>query len=43
MTVMVGGFGLCGIPEGLIGKMVELGDKDKTRINNDIKTLKERI
>ena len=25
MTVMVGGFGLCGIPEGLISHMVKTG------------------
>jgi len=35
MTVMVGGFGLCGIPEGLIDKMVEMGVKNLTCISNN--------
>ncbi len=35
MTVMVGGFGLCGIPEGLIQQMVKLGVKDLTCISNN--------
>ncbi|MBP9674084.1 MAG: CoA transferase subunit A [Bacteriovoracaceae bacterium] len=35
MTVMAGGFGLCGIPEGLIKKMFEMGVKDLTCISNN--------
>lgn len=35
MTVMVGGFGLCGIPEGLIDEMVNLGVKGLTCISNN--------
>ncbi len=35
MTVMVGGFGLCGIPEGLIDKMVEMGVQGLTCISNN--------
>ena len=35
MTVMVGGFGLCGIPEGLIKKMYDMGVKDLTCISNN--------
>jgi 3-oxoacid CoA-transferase subunit A len=35
MTVMVGGFGLCGIPEGLIKKTYELGVKGLTCISNN--------
>ena len=35
MTVMVGGFGLCGIPEGLIAKVAEKGWKDLTVISNN--------
>ncbi len=35
MTVMVGGFGLCGIPEGLIKKVYELGNKGLTVISNN--------
>jgi 3-oxoacid CoA-transferase subunit A len=35
MTVMVGGFGLCGIPEGLIKRMFEMGVKDLTCISNN--------
>lgn len=35
MTVMVGGFGLCGIPEGLIRKVYELGSKNLTCISNN--------
>ncbi|MCZ6499967.1 MAG: CoA transferase subunit A [Gammaproteobacteria bacterium] len=35
MTVMVGGFGLCGIPEGLIQKVKEMGTKDLTCISNN--------
>lgn len=35
MTVMVGGFGLCGIPEGLIQKVYDLGNKNLTCISNN--------
>lgn len=35
MTVMVGGFGLCGIPEGLIKTVYELGVKGLTCISNN--------
>jgi 3-oxoacid CoA-transferase subunit A len=35
MTVMVGGFGLCGIPEGLIRKVYELGVQGLTCISNN--------
>jgi 3-oxoacid CoA-transferase subunit A len=35
MTVMVGGFGLCGIPEGLIKKMYEMNVKGLTCISNN--------
>ena len=35
MTIMVGGFGLCGIPEGLINHMVKLGVKGLTAISNN--------
>ncbi len=35
MTIMLGGFGLCGIPENCIAKMVELGVKDLTCISNN--------
>lgn len=35
MTVMVGGFGLCGIPEGLIAKVHQLGVKGLTCISNN--------
>ncbi|GGJ03124.1 succinyl-CoA--3-ketoacid-CoA transferase [Shewanella hanedai] len=35
MTVMVGGFGLCGIPEGLIGQMVKTGVTGLTAISNN--------
>jgi 3-oxoacid CoA-transferase subunit A len=34
-TIMVGGFGLCGIPENLILAMVETGVKDLTVISNN--------
>jgi 3-oxoacid CoA-transferase subunit A len=34
-TIMVGGFGLCGIPENLIGALVESGVKDLTVISNN--------
>ena len=35
MTIMLGGFGLCGIPENSIAKMVEMGVKDLTCISNN--------
>lgn len=35
MTVMIGGFGLCGIPEGLIAKVRDLGNKGLTCISNN--------
>ncbi|HEY9745747.1 MAG TPA: CoA transferase subunit A [Oculatellaceae cyanobacterium] len=35
MTVMVGGFGLCGIPEGLIKTVSEMGVKNLTCISNN--------
>jgi 3-oxoacid CoA-transferase subunit A len=35
ITVMVGGFGLCGIPEGLIAHVAERGWSDLTCISNN--------
>lgn len=35
MTIMAGGFGLCGIPENLIAALVELKVKDLTIISNN--------
>ncbi len=35
MTVMVGGFGLCGIPEGLIAQIVKTGVTGLTAISNN--------
>ncbi|MCG9696180.1 CoA transferase subunit A [Shewanella sp. Isolate11] len=35
MTVMVGGFGLCGIPEGLIAQMVKTAATGLTAISNN--------
>ena len=35
MTLMLGGFGLCGIPENSIAKLVELGVSDLTCISNN--------
>jgi len=35
MTIMLGGFGLCGIPENCIQAMVELGVKNLTCISNN--------
>lgn len=35
MTLAVGGFGLCGIPEALIGAVRELGAKNLTAISNN--------
>jgi len=35
MTLMLGGFGLCGIPENSIAELVKLGIKDLTCISNN--------
>lgn len=35
MTVIAGGFGLCGIPEGLIAQIVEMKTKDLTFVSNN--------
>lgn len=35
-TIMVGGFGLCGIPENLIAAMVRRGPKNLTTISNNV-------
>ncbi len=35
MTIMAGGFGLCGIPENLIGALRDSGTKDITAISNN--------
>ena len=35
MTIMAGGFGLCGIPENLIAAIREAGTKDLTVISNN--------
>jgi 3-oxoacid CoA-transferase subunit A len=35
MTLMLGGFGLCGIPENCIAALVEAGQKDLTCISNN--------
>ena len=35
MTLMLGGFGLCGIPENCIAELVEMGVKDLTCISNN--------
>jgi 3-oxoacid CoA-transferase subunit A len=35
MTVMLGGFGLCGIPENCIAELVRLGVKELTCISNN--------
>jgi 3-oxoacid CoA-transferase subunit A len=35
MTVMLGGFGLCGIPENSIGELVKKGTKELTCISNN--------
>ncbi|SHI32565.1 3-oxoacid CoA-transferase subunit A [Arenibacter nanhaiticus] len=35
MTFMVGGFGLCGIPENIIAELVKIGVKDITCISNN--------
>ena len=35
-TIMVGGFGLCGIPENLIRALVSKGMKNLTTISNNV-------
>ncbi|MFM7300706.1 MAG: CoA transferase subunit A, partial [Crocinitomicaceae bacterium] len=35
MTLMIGGFGLCGIPENSIAQLVKLGVKNLTCISNN--------
>ena len=35
MTVIAGGFGLCGIPEGLIGQIKKMGTRDLTVVSNN--------
>jgi 3-oxoacid CoA-transferase subunit A len=35
MTLMLGGFGLCGIPENSIGQLVKMGVKNLTCISNN--------
>ena len=35
MTIMLGGFGLCGIPENSIGQLVKMGVKNLTCISNN--------
>jgi len=35
-TIMIGGFGLCGIPENLIRALVKKGTKDLTTISNNV-------
>ena len=35
MTLMLGGFGLCGIPENSIAELVRLGVKNVTCISNN--------
>ena len=35
MTIMLGGFGLCGIPENCIAQLVKMGVKDLTCISNN--------
>ncbi|MDR3509352.1 MAG: CoA-transferase, partial [Caulobacteraceae bacterium] len=35
MTIMAGGFGLCGIPENLIGAIRESGVRDLTVVSNN--------
>ncbi|MGX5174138.1 CoA transferase subunit A [Aliikangiella sp. IMCC44653] len=35
MTVIAGGFGLCGIPEGLIAEIKKMGTKDLTFVSNN--------
>ena len=35
MTLMLGGFGLCGIPENSIAQLVKMGTKNLTCISNN--------
>ena len=35
MTIMLGGFGLCGIPENSISRLVEMGVSGLTCISNN--------
>ncbi len=35
MTIIAGGFGLCGIPEGLIAQIQNMGTKDLTIVSNN--------
>lgn len=35
MTIIAGGFGLCGIPEGLIAQIVKMGTKGLTVVSNN--------
>src|ERR1044072_302077 len=35
-TIMIGGFGLCGIPENLIRALVRKGTKDLKTISNNV-------
>jgi len=35
MTVIAGGFGLCGIPEGLIAQIKKMGTRDLTVVSNN--------
>ncbi|HEY2662395.1 MAG TPA: CoA-transferase, partial [Caulobacteraceae bacterium] len=35
MTIMAGGFGLCGIPENLIAAIREAGTRDLTVVSNN--------
>ena len=35
MTIVAGGFGLCGIPEGLIARIKEIGTTDLTVVSNN--------
>ena len=35
MTILMGGFGLCGIPENLIGAVRLKGTKDLTVVSNN--------
>ena len=35
MTIMLGGFGLCGIPENSIKELVKMGTKNLTCISNN--------
>ena len=35
-TIMVGGFGLCGVPENLLRALVRKGVKDLTTVSNNV-------